>query len=79
MQHFEEILETRSRLCWRSLEQARLRRRSALRPSRLLGWCCFIQMIQYFFDHHRIFNAGDHLHLAPALLTGLHINIKNPL
>ena len=79
MQHFEEILETRSRLSRRSVEQAVLRRRPALWQTSLFGWCCFIQMIQYLFYNRRVFNAGDHLYCAPALITDFYIHIKNPL
>ena len=79
MQHFEEILETRSPLSQRSVEQAVLRRRPALWQSLLFGCRCLIQMIQYLFDHYRIFNTGDYLHPPPTLLTGLNIHIEYPL
>ena len=76
MQHFEEILETRSGLPQRSVEQAVLWRRPALWPSPLFGWCCPIQMIQYLSDHYRVFNIGDEFNRATALIKDLGINIK---
>lgn len=36
-------------------------------------------MRQNLLDHHRIFNAGDHLHRAIARLAGRDVNLEYPL
>ncbi|EAR22424.1 hypothetical protein NB231_11829 [Nitrococcus mobilis Nb-231] len=36
-------------------------------------------MIKDLPDHNRLFDAGNHLHLAGAVKAGLDINIENAL
>jgi hypothetical protein len=81
---FDQILalrmnKTLPRLCWRPVEHAGLRRRTALWALRLLSCRFFIQMIQYLLNYVRLFNTGDHLNGSPALITALNINIEDPL
>jgi len=56
-----------------------MRLRTALWLSLPFGCRFFIQMIQYLLNHDWIFNTGDQLHPAPALLAGLNINIEYTL
>jgi hypothetical protein len=36
-------------------------------------------MGQYLLDHHRVLNAGNHLHRATAFTAGLDVDVENPL
>ena len=68
MQHFEKC-------GFRLVHYHNLRRRTALRQPFLLGEGRFlIQMIPYLFDHHGIFNTGDHLYGATAGAAGLDVD-----
>jgi len=39
----------------------------------------FLQMGQYLFYHHRLLNAGNHLHRATVFTAGLDVDIEHPL
>jgi len=46
------------------------------------GFChrdIFIQVGQYLFDDHRIFNAGDDVHGAAAFMAGFNIDVEHLL
>ena len=55
-------------------------RRPALRQR--TGLVCFgllLQVIEYYLDYHRVFDAGDHLHRPAAFSTGLNIDVVDAL
>jgi len=62
-----------------AFKQVALRRCPALWSSSLFGYNGFIQMIQTLFYHRRVFNTGDRLNRATALIADFGINIKYAL
>jgi hypothetical protein len=41
-----------------------------------LARCCFaLQVFQYLFDHHRVFDAGDDLHRPLAVAAHFYFDI----
>ena len=51
-------------------------RRAATRAGRAVA---ILQMRQDAFDHSRIFDARNHLHLPATGLTGFYLNLEHPL
>jgi|GEM_PF-1761727 hypothetical protein len=63
-----------------SVEQTRLGRRPATRPSGSFRRGAFlIEVGEDLLDHHRIVNAGDDPHRPAAFPAGLDVDIEHPL